>query len=188
MAERYWIYEEVEKKFHIPAPLKLFKKNPDNLGELLRSLRLKKRDKVIITPEFVSQGNKLELITVYHNIPRRIKVAERYASMQYTSPNNTFNPVIFLSNELKDCSTEQEKELWLRIAAPAVDSANILRTEFRQPVQLNNPNLAKNRRKIIKEAHKRNITYQVYSKYQDDRQLWSDLTVKHAFPVTLPQD
>ncbi|MBW2969330.1 hypothetical protein KY314_04435, partial [Candidatus Woesearchaeota archaeon] len=122
------------------------------------------------------------------NIKRGIKVAERYASMQYTSPDHIISPVMFLMTGLYDCSTEKEQELWLRIASPVVDSTNILGTEFKQPVQLNNPHLAPNRKKIIQAAQERNITYQVYSKYQDDRQLWSDLTAKHAFPVTSSQD
>jgi len=188
MAERYWIYEEVEKKFKIPAPQKLFKKNPDNLGELISCLKLQPTDTVLITPESVNQGNRTELITIYQNMQSKIRVAERYASVQYTSPNHIVSPAMFLGTALADCLNEQEKEIWLRAASPVVNSANILGTEFSQPIQLSNPQLVQDREKIIELAHELNITYHIYSKYRDDRQLWNDLTAEHAFPVTPPQD
>lgn len=188
MAKRFWIYEEVEKKFHIPTPEKLFKKDSDNIGELTRLLKLKRRDKVFITDDFIQQGNQFEFISVYHNKTRGIFIAERNASLIYTSPDTIRNPMEYICSQLDDWVTEIDRTMWLRIAAPVVDSANILKTEFRQPTQLNGIYLNSKRRKIIKAAQELNITYHVYSKYQDERQLWSDLTAKHAFPVILPQD
>jgi len=185
MAQKYWVYGAVEEIFNIPAPAKLFKKDPDNLGKLLRSLCAKRKDKIRVFPEYIQKDNYFEFLSIYKNTANKKMVAERYASIKFSDLEIAKSPVILLLQDLEDCEDEKTRRLWLRIASPLVDSAVFLRTELKQPSWINHEYLEQNRKKIIKAAEEMNITYQVYSKYEDDKQLFCEATLKHAFPIIL---
>lgn len=183
--QKYWVYEAVEDVLGISAPAKLFKKDPENLGKLLRGLSAKRKDKICVFPEFIQKNNRFEFLTVYKNTANKKMVAERYASIKFADLKIAKSPAITLLHDLKECEDEQTRRLWLRIASPLVDSAVLLKTELKQPSWINQEYLEKNRKKIIQAAEEMNITYQVYSKYEDDKQLFCESTLKHAFPVIL---
>jgi len=181
MSDKYWVFEEVEKKFFLPEFL-IFKKDPDNLGKLLRCLKIRNRSKTTLTQHILQRGNQFEFVTLYQN--RRHKAVERYAFMSVCEkPVEEVLPILTLAKDLDDCVDEEERKLWLRVAAPVADSAKILSRDLGSPREIAHPYLQKHQQRIINQAEHKHITMNVYSRYCDKEQVLTDLALKHAFPM-----
>jgi hypothetical protein len=181
MSDKYWVFEEVEKKFFLPEFL-ILKKDPENIGQLLRCLRIRNRSKTTLTPHILQRGNQFEFVTLYQN--RRHKAVERYAFMSICEkPVEEVMPILTLAKDLDDCVNEEEVKLWLRVAAPVADSAKILSRDMRHPREIAHPYLQKHQQRIIRKARDRHMTAHVYSRYCDQEQVLTDLALKHAFPI-----
>ena len=179
MSEGYWIYNNLRNSFKIDADRQVVK-SPDSIPELVRLLKHKRGDRVTLTPEFLQRDNHIEFITIYEN--EGCSVAERYAFLSVCDTSvEELMPVITLAKDLEDCVTEDEKQLWLRIAAPVVDSSMMLREEFQIVNKINHPYIEKNKEDIMTSASLKKILYHVHSSYMDKEQVITDLTLKHAF-------
>lgn len=179
MSEGYWIYNNLRNSFNVEADRQILK-SPDSITELVRLLKHKRGDRVTLTPEFLQRDNNIEFVTIYEN--KGISVAERYASLSVCDSSiEELMPVITLAKDLEDCVTEDEKQLWLRIAAPVADSSMIFREEFQIINRIDHPYLEKNKESIRIDAGLRKILYHVHSSYMDKEQVMTDLALKHAF-------
>lgn len=179
MSEGYWIYKGLEETLGIDRKRHIIK-SPDSMPDLLRLLHHKRGNHVKLTPRFLQRGNHFEFVTLYENDSR--KVAERYAFASICDkPVKELMHVITLAKGLEDCADENEKQLWLRIAAPVADSSVLLRKEFQIVNSISHNYLEKNKHAVLDDAHERKIMYHVHSSYLDKEQAVTELALKHAF-------
>lgn len=170
MSKGYWVFRDIEDKLGVKRERQLAK-SPDNLGKLLRFLRPKARDKILITPYVLNNENHFELVSVYENPARKRKAVERYMFLSLCElPAKEALPVIVLAKDLEQCVSDEEKALWLRIASPVVDSARLLSrsdTGLGARTEIRHPYLEKHRRYILAQAEAAGIDYTQYALCKD---------------------
>ena len=171
MSEGYWVFRDIEVKLGVSRARQIAKR-PDNLGKLLRILKPRSRNKITLTPYVLQNDTHFELVTVYENPKKRTKAAERYMFLALCENSaEEVMPILQLAKGLEDCVSKEEKMLWLRVAAPIVDSARMLsrsETGLGAPVEIAHPYLNKHRRKIIARAHEKGIDYTKYTLCKDN--------------------
>lgn len=170
MSKGYWVFRDIEDKLGVKRERQLAK-SPDNLGKLLRFLRPKSGDKIIITPYVLNKENHFEFVSVYENPGRKKRAVERYMFLSLCEmPVKEALPVILLAKDLEQCVSEEEKTLWLRAASPVVDSARLLSrsdTGLGARTEITHPYLEKHRRRIIAQAEAAGIDYTQYALCKD---------------------
>ncbi len=171
MSEGYWVFRDIEVKLGVDRGRQIAK-SPDNLGRLLRILRPKSRDRIILTPHVFQENTHFELVTVYANPAKRTKAVERYMFLAVCEqPAEDVLPVLTLAKDLEDCISEEERMLWLKAASPVVDSARMLGRSadgLGLSTEIAHPYLNKHRRKIINRAHRNGVDYTQYALYKDN--------------------